>query len=1045
MSFSESVVEDAALAWLEGVGWQVRNGAEIAPGEPAAERDDYGQVVLAQRLRNALAKLNPTLPAEAQDDAFRKLTRPEGADLIVRNRELHRLLVDGVTVEYRAADGSIRGAQAQVIDFDDPAGNDWLAVNQFSVVEHKHSRRPDVLLFVNGLPLGVLELKNAAAENATIWSAFQQLQTYQSELPTLFAPNALLAVSDGVEARVGTLGAGREWFKPWRTVAGDTLAGAHVPELQVVIEGLSAPRRFLDLLRDFIVFEDDGGRIIKKMAGYHQFHAVQVAVSETLRAAELGLVADRVAEPAVRYLADRKPGGSPGDRRVGVVWHTQGSGKSLTMAFYAGRIIREPAMANPTLIVLTDRNDLDDQLFATFARCRDLLRQPPVQAESRAHLRELLSVAAGGVVFTTIHKFFPEEKGDRHPRLSSRRNIVVIADEAHRSQYDFIDGYARHMRDALPHASFIGFTGTPIELQDANTRAVFGDYISVYDIQRAVQDGATVPIYYESRLARLALLESERPKIDPGFEEATEGEEVERKEKLKTKWAQLEAVVGAEKRLALVARDIVEHFEKRLEAMIGKAMIVCMSRRICVELYREIVKLRPDWNGADDEHGALKVVMTGSASDPPDWQPHIRNKPRREALANRFRDPKDAFKLVLVRDMWLTGFDAPSLHTMYIDKPMRGHGLMQAIARVNRVFKDKPGGLVVDYLGLAQELKQALATYTESGGTGRTALDQDEAVAVMLEKHEVCAGLFHGFDWAKWTAGTATERVALIPAGLEHVLAQENGKERCVGAVRELSQAFALAVPHAEALRIRDDVSFFQTIQAQLAKRAPNDARPEEDIEHAVRQIISRAVAPEGVIDIFAAAGLAKPDISILSEEFLAEVRGMPQRNLAVELLEKLLKGELATRRRRNVVQARSFAEMLEQTIRRYQNRAIEAAQVIEELIALAKDMREAQARGDALNLSEDELAFYDALETNDSAVKVLGDQTLRTIAQELVRIVRANVTIDWTLRENVRAQLRVLVKRILRKYGYPPDKQEKATETVLEQAALLSGEWAVA
>jgi type I restriction enzyme, R subunit len=695
------------------------------------------------------------------------------------------------------------------------------------------------------------------------------------------------------------------------------------------------------------------------------------------------------------------------------------------------------------VLALTDRNDLDDQLFGTFSRCQDLLRQPPVQAESRAHLRELLSVAAGGVVFTTIHKFFPEEKGDRHPRLSERRNIVVIADEAHRSQYDFIDGYARHMRDALPHASFIGFTGTPIELQDANTRAVFGDYISVYDIQRAVQDGATVPIYYESRLAKLALDEAERPKIDPEFEEATEGEEVERKERLKTKWAQLEAVVGAEKRLGLVAQDIVKHFEKRLEAMDGKAMIVCMSRRICVELYREIVKLRPDWDGAEDERGALKVVMTGSASDPADWQPHIRNKPRREAPANRFRDPKDPFKLVLVRDMWLTGFDAPSLHTMYVDKPMRGHGLMQAIARVNRVFKDKPGGLVVDYLGLAQELKAALATYTQSGGTGRTALNQDEAVAVMLEKYEVCCSLFNGFDWRKWTTGAPQERLGLLPPAQEHILKQDNGKDRLVRAVRELSQLFALAVPHEEALRIRDDVAFFQAVQAVLAKRAPGDARPEEELDHAVRQIISRAVAPEGVVDIFAAAGLAKPDISILSDDFLAELRGMPQRNLAVELLQKLLKGELSTRRRKNVVQARSFAEMLEQSIRRYQNRAIEAAQVIEELIQLAKDMREANARGDKLGLSEDELAFYDALETNDSAVKVLGDETLRAIARELVETVRGNVTIDWALRENVRAQLRVLVKRILRKHGYPPDKQERATQTVLEQAELLG--WEVA
>ncbi len=661
------------------------------------------------------------------------------------------------------------------------------------------------------------------------------------------------------------------------------------------------------------------------------------------------------------------------------------------------------------------------------------------------------------MVFTTIQKFLPDVGAPLvgaydtrattrvAPTLSDRRNIVVIADEAHRSQYDFIDGYARHMRDALPHASFIGFTGTPIELADANTRAVFGDYISVYDIQRAVQDGATVPIYYESRLAKLALLDSERPKIDPDFEEATEGEEVERKEKLKTKWAQLEAVVGAEKRLAIVARDIVEHFETRLEAMDGKAMIVCMSRRICVELYRQIVKLRPRWESEEDERGAIKVVMTGSASDAADWQPHIRNKARREALAHRFRDAADPLRLVLVRDMWLTGFDAPSLHTMYLDKPMRGHGLMQAIARVNRVFRDKPGGLVVDYLGLAHELKAALATYTESGGTGRTALDQDEAVAVMLEKYEICCGLFHGFDWSKWTTGTPQERLSLLPPAQEHVLSQESGKDRCVHAVRELSQAFALAVPHSEALRIRDDVAFFQAVQAVLVKRAPGDTRPEEEIDHAVRQIISRAVAPEGVIDIFAAAGLAKPDISILSDEFLGEVRGMPQKNLAVEMLKKLLQGELRLRRRKNVVQARSFAEMLEQTIRRYQNRAIEAAQVIEELIQLAKDMREANARGEVLGLTEDELAFYDALETNDSAVKVLGDETLRTIARELVETVRKNVTIDWTLRENVRAQLRVLVKRILRKYGYPPDKQEKATQTVLEQAALLSGEWAAA
>jgi len=1043
--FCESTIESAALAWLEASGWQVAHGPDLAPGAPASERRDYSEVTLTGRLRDALARLNPDLPVEALDDAFRQLTQPQGADLIQRNRAQHRLLVDGVTVEHRNAGGAICGAQARVIDFDDPANNDWLAVNQFTVVENKHTRRPDIVLFVNGLPLAVLELKNAADEKATIWTAWQQLQTYQAQIPSLLATNAALVISDGLTARVGALGAGREWFKPWRTIHGEALADPHMPELQVVIEGLFAPRRFLDFVRDFIVFEDDGsGRLIKKMAGYHQFHAVQVAVAETLRAAELART-DQVAEERGRYEAGRRPGGKPGDRRIGVVWHTQGSGKSLTMVFYAGRIVREPAMENPTIVVLTDRNDLDDQLFATFARCRDLLRQPPVQAESRVHLRQILSVAAGGVVFTTIHKFFPEEKGDRHPTLSERRNIVVIADEAHRSQYDFIDGFARHMRDALPNASFIGFTGTPIEKTDANTRAVFGDYISIYDIQRAVEDGVTVPIYYESRLAKLALDETERPKIDPDFEEVTEGEEVERKERLKSKWAQFEAIVGAEKRLRLVARDIVEHFEKRLEALDGKAMIVCMSRRICVELYREIAQLRPQWAADDDERGAMKVVMTGSASDPLDWQPHIRNKPRREALANRFRNPGDPFRLVIVRDMWLTGFDAPSLHTMYIDKPMRGHGLMQAIARVNRVFHDKPGGLVVDYLGLAHELKAALATYTESGGTGQTTVDQQEAIALMQEKYEICCGILHGFDWSDWISGDPQARIGLLPAAQEQVLSRVNGKERFIQAVRDLTRAFALATPHEEAIKIRDDVAFFQAVQAALTKRAPGEMRPEDELDHAVRQIIARAVAPAGVIDIFTAAGLQKPDISILSDEFLAEVRGMPQRNLAVETLQKLLKEEISTRQRKNVVQARSFAKMLEQTIRRYQNRAIEAAQVIEELISLARDMREADARGKKLGLSEEELAFYDALETNDSAVKVLGDETLRTIARELVKTVRSNVTIDWTLRENVRAQLRVLVKRILRKHGYPPDRQEKATQTVLEQAELLSAEWAAA
>jgi len=1044
--FTESVVEDAALAWLESLGYSVKHGPEIGPEEIFAERTDYGQVLLAARVRQALARLNPALPAEAIEDAFRKITRLDGATLDARNRVFHRLLVDGVTVEYRT-DGSIRGAQARLVEFDNPDNNEWLAVNQFTVVENKHHRRPDVVIFVNGLPLGVIELKNAADEDATVWNAFQQLQTYQAEIPSLLAYNEALLISDGVQARIGSLAAGWEWFKPWRTITGETLADTHLPELQVMIQGVFDKRRFLDLVRYFVVFEDfGGGAVAKKMAGYHQFHAVNVAIQETLRAARMR---EEVHEPGGGYKASRQPGGKPGDRRVGVVWHTQGSGKSLTMAFYAGRVILQPEMANPTLVLLTDRNDLDDQLFGTFSRCQELLRQPPVQAESRADLRAKLKVNAGGVVFTTIQKFLPEEKGDRHPLLSDRRNIVVIADEAHRSQYDFIDGFASHMREALPNASFIGFTGTPIELTDKNTRAVFGEYISVYDIQRAVADKATVPIYYESRLAKLELNESERPKIDPDFEEATEGEEVERKEKLKSKWAQLEAVVGADKRLKLIAQDIVEHFEKRAEAMVrqtrdeGKAMIVCMSRRICVEIYREIIKLRPNWHSNDDEKGVIKVVMTGSASDPPDWQMHIRNKSRREELAKRFRNPADPFKIAIVRDMWLTGFDAPPLHTMYADKPMRGHGLMQAIARVNRVFREKPGGLVVDYLGLAHELKQALATYTASGGSGQTAIDQEKAVAAMLEKHEICRGLFHGFDWSKWKSKKAEERLSILPAAQEHILAQEDGKDRLIEVVRELLYAFALAVPHEEALRIRDDVDFFQAVRAVLIKHAPGETKAQEELDFAVRQIVSRAVASEGVVDIFAAAGLQKPDISILSDEFLAEVRGMPQRNLAVELLRKLLSGEIRARRKKNVVQARSFAEMLEESIRRYQNRAIEAAQVIEEMIALAKQMRKANERGEALKLNEEELAFYDALETNDSAVQVLGDDTLRTIAREVTDAVRKNVTIDWTLRENVRAQLRVIIKRILRKYGYPPDKQEKATQTVLEQVELLG--WEVA
>ena len=1045
-AFTEATVEQAALAWLEALGYEVLRGRDIAPGEIWAEREDYGEVVLVGRLREALERLNPELPAEALEEAFRKLTRPDSPSLAANNRAVHIHLAEGVPVEYRCEDGSIRGGLVRVLDHDAPENNGFLAVSQFTVVEDRHERRPDVVLFVNGLPLAVIELKSAASEGATIWKAFDQLQTYKAEIPSLFAYNEALVISDGVQARIGTLTAGREWFLPWRTIGGEELADTRMVQLQVMLEGVFEKRRFLDLVRYFIVFEDvGGGTLVKKMAAYHQYHAVNAALEETVRAVpermEEAVLAEEEGLPLRQSSREWQPSGAPGDRRIGIVWHTQGSGKSLTMAFYAGRVVLAGEMQNPTIVVITDRNDLDDQLFGTFARCRDLIRQEPVQAQSRAHLRELLHTGSGGVVFTTVQKFFPSGDETRHPLLSRRRNIVVIADEAHRSQYDFVDGFARHMREALPGASFIGFTGTPIERADRNTRAVFGDYISVYDIKRAVEDGATVPIYYESRLARLALNEDERPTLDEEFEEVTEGEEIERKERLKTKWAQLEALVGTEKRLKLIAADLVAHYERRLETMEGKAMIVCMSRRICVDLYREIVSIRPDWHHEDDEKGSLKIVMTGSASDPGGWQMHLRSKARREELAKRFKDPDDPFRIVIVRDMWLTGFDAPCLHTMYVDKPMRSHGLMQAIARVNRVFRDKPGGLVVDYLGLAAQLKYALANYTESGGRGRTAIDQEEAVAAMLEKYEVCCGIFHGFDWSGWTSENPQERLSVLPAAQEHVLAQEDGKRRLVRAVTELSKAFALSVPHEEALRIRDDVGFFQAVKSALVKSTAGDRRSPDDIEHAIRQIVSRAVSSDEVVDIFAAAGLKKPDISILSDEFLAEVRGMEQRNLAVETLRKLLEGEIRTRGRKNVVRARSFTEMLERSILQYQNRSVSAAQVIEQLIQLAREMREASRRGEQLGLTEEETAFYDALGANDSAVQVLGDKTLRTIAQELLQAVRRNVTIDWTLRENVRANMRVIIKRILRRYGYPPDKQEKATDLVLEQAEVLCGE----
>ena len=1015
---SESVLEEEFLDYFRALNYSIAHGPDIAPGESLAERNSYEEVALLSRIQNAMERLNPSVPNEAREDALRKIVRTSSPSLVEDNHQLHRMLVDGVDVEYRRADGRIAGDKIRLIDFDNIDNNDFLAVSQFTVVENGINRRADVVLFINGLPLVLIELKNPADENATIWAAFDQLQTYKMQIPSLLRFNEALIISDGLEARIGTLTADRERFMPWPTMDGENLASKTILQSEVLVKGICDKRRLLDLIRHFIVFEEnEKGQRIKKMAAYHQFHAVNKAVEETAKAS-----------------------GPRGDKRIGVVWHTQGSGKSLTMAFYAGKVVLDQRMQNPTIVVITDRNDLDDQLFGTFSACQELLRQAPRQADSRENLKELLKVEAGGVVFTTIHKFFPEGEARTLDMLSNRRNIVVIADEAHRSQYDFIDGFARHMRDALPNASFIGFTGTPLELEDKSTRSVFGEYISIYDIQQAVEDGATVPIYYESRLAKIDLRESERPKLDDAFEEVTEGQEIEAKEKLKTKWAALEALVGTKERIELVARDFVDHFEQRLDAMDGKAMVVCMSRRICVELYDEIVRLRPEWHSSDDNKGVIKIVMTGSASDPLEWQEHIRSKKRREEMAKKFKDPSDEFKIVLVRDMWLTGFDAPCLHTMSLDKPMHGHTLMQAIARVNRVFKDKPGGLVVDYIGLADQLRQAMATYTRSGGKGRTTVDQDVAAAIMLEKLEVCRNIFHGYDYSRWNEASEAERMRMLPGAMQHVLEQDDGKKRFLDTVAALSKAFALASTHESVREVRDEVGFFQTVRMAINKVSGNFVEI-RNADFAIRQIVSEAIASTEVIDIFAAVGLKRPDISLLSEEFLTEIRRMPQRNLAVELLSKLVRDEIKSTSRTNVTEARSFAQMLKEAITKYERRAVTTAQVIELLIQIARDMRERQKRGEQLGLNEAELAFYDALGTNDSAVMILGDDVLRNIALDLVQTVKDNATIDWSVKDSARAKMRVMVKRVLRKHNYPPDKQEEAVKTVLEQAELLTGE----
>jgi type I restriction enzyme, R subunit len=1052
----ESHVEEAALAWLAESGYATASGLDIGPDGNEPERANYGDVLLIERVRAAIARLNPTLSSETRAEVLAKLLQTETPSLDEENRRLHRYLIEGVPVEVMRSDGSVGGEQARLVDFDDPDTNDWLAVNQYTVIENKANRRPDVVIFVNGLPLGVIELKNPGDENATLDGAFNQLQTYKSQITSLFRINAVLVISDGLAARIGSLTADRERFMPWRTVTGDDMAPRGTPELETILKGVFQKQRFLDLVKDFIVFGDSGGGVTKILAGYHQFHAVRQAV--------------------VRTIAATKP---DGDRKVGVIWHTQGSGKSLLMAFYAGQIIRHPAMENPTLIVLTDRNDLDDQLFGTFSMCKDLLRQAPQQASDRAELRRLLDRPSGGVIFTTLQKFSPEQRATDYPVLTDRRNVIVIADEAHRSQYgfgakvehksgDISYGFAKYLRDGLPNASFIGFTGTPIEKEDVNTPAVFGDYIDIYDISRAVEDGATVPIYYESRLARIELDEVEKPKIDAEIADLTEDEAQSEQERLKRKWASVEALVGTEKRLALVAEDLVKHFEARNAALDGKGMIVCMSRRICVALYDAIIKLRPEWHNNDDENGAIKVVMTGAASDPPAWQAHIGTRPkaRRELLAKRAKDPKDPLKLVIVRDMWLTGFDAPCMHTMYIDKPMKGHGLMQAIARVNRVFRDKPAGLVVDYIGVAQNLKAALGQYS-SGDREQTGIDEAQAIRVLLEKYEVVRAIFRpdtkgGFDYRPALDAKATpqSRLAIMAGAIDWVLTvrqvdaaketTDEGKKRAqrryADAVVALSKAFALASASDEASAIRDEVGFFQAIRSALIKSVPNGGgKSTAERELAIQQIVSRAVVSTEIIDIMKAAGLESPDISILSEDFLSEVREMPKKNLAIEALRKLINGDVRSHAKSNVTQSKAFTERLEAAIARYHANALTTAQVLEELIQLAKDIRAARARGEESGLSDEEIAFYDALAENESARQVMGEPALRVIAHELVTVIKGNVTVDWMHRDSARANIRRHVKRLLRKYGYPPDLQDAAVQNVLQQAEALSAEWTTA
>lgn len=1038
---NEDLVEQAALAILQNSGIPYLGADVISPDGTEPERASYGEVLLRGRLEATVAQLNAHIPEDARSDALRQISGSTSQSLIEENRRIQGLLVNGVDVEFKADDGTIRGDKVWLVDFEDPQANDWLVTNQFTVIEGKHKRRPDLVVFLNGLPVAVIELKNAASEAATIEDAFAQLQTYKQQIPSLFRTNAVLVSSDGLLARIGSLTANEERFMPWRSVTGaaEDFTPEGPQEMETLLKGVFDKGRFLELLRDFTVFGDTGDGPFKIIAGYHQFFGARKALANAIEAS--------------------KP---EGDRRIGVIWHTQGSGKSLLMAFFAGLLVRSPELQNPTLIVLTDRNDLDDQLFQTFATTKDLIRQTPEHAESRDELRELLARQSGGVIFTTMQKFAPEQGEERFPTLTDRRNVIVIADEAHRSQYGLNAkvsaktgerkyGYAHYVRQALPNASFVGFTGTPIETADVNTPAVFGGYVDIYDITRAVEDKATVPIYYESRLARIDLDEDEKPKIDEEISAILEDDTLSEQEKAKAKWSTVEALVGADKRLKQVAADLVEHLEARTAALGGKAMAVCMSRRICVALYNEIVKLRPEWHSDADEAGAIKVVMTGSASDPLEWQEHIGNKKRRDDLAKRARTPDDPLKLVLVRDMWLTGFDAPSMHTMYVDKPMRGHGLMQAIARVNRVFRDKPGGLVVDYIGIAQNLKDALSQYSDADRE-RTGIDEEQAVALLAEKLDVVRSMFNGHDYSLGLSGTAQARLKALGDAVDWIVGQQTNKAQATSteaekkkqlsrfqdASLEMSRAFALASSSDLAKSVKNEVGFLQAVRAAMAKTSAKSKLSSRAKNFAIEQLVNKAVADAEIVEILKASGIQTPDISILSDDFLLEVQSMERKNLALEALKKLLNGEIKSRTKRNVVESRSFSQRLEEAVARYHANALSTVEMIQALIDIAKDVKASAMRGEAEGMSDDELAFYDALAQNDTAVEAMGNEQLRIIAHELLDQVRRNATVDWHKKESARAKMRILVRRILRKYGYPPDLSKEAIQTVLEQAEAL-------